>query len=295
MYYRRKLLLSLISSFGGSIEKLVLQQLLLIVSKLQAKPDYFFVPSVFGGYSYQANADLKTLSTYGNIIDSEDHWVLNDRVNYNSLLNQQDKLVLLRVKQQFKDVTNLKELCRYTFTKYPYYAINSVNVDDVLLVNEIQRIETLRPINEEMALYTIGYEGISLEQYINKLIRYDVKVLCDVRSNAFSQKFGFSKKQLQQACNDTNIEYHHIPQLGIKSDKRQQLDSQAQYDKLFQEYREKVIPNTLVYQDTIVDLLSKFTRVAITCFEANIHQCHRLHLAEAIARLPSWHYQLKHI
>ena len=46
---------------------------------------------------------------------------------------------------------------------------------------------------------TIGYEGLSLEQYIVTLLINDVRVLCDVRKNAYSQKFGFSKNQLAKA------------------------------------------------------------------------------------------------
>jgi hypothetical protein len=30
----------------------------------------------------------------------------------------------------------------------------------------------------------------------------------------------------------------------------------------------------------------------LTCFEANICQCHRKHLAEAIIQLPQWKYEL---
>jgi uncharacterized protein (DUF488 family) len=45
----------------------------------------------------------------------------------------------------------------------------------------------------------------------------------------------------------------------------------------------------------ILDLLKKHQRIALTCFEANICQCHRKHLAEAIANLPEFDYELKHI
>jgi len=51
-----------------------------------------------------------------------------------------------------------------------------------------------------MTLFTIGYEGISLEEYFNRLIKNDVKVLVDVRNNPLSMKFGFSKTQLKRFC-----------------------------------------------------------------------------------------------
>ena len=50
-------------------------------------------------------------------------------------------------------------------------------------------------------------------------------------------KYGFSKKQLKTACNGVGIEYIHIPEVGIESDKRQELNTQADYDKLFKLYK----------------------------------------------------------
>ena len=65
---------------------------------------------------------------------------------------------------------------------------------------ELNTIEQQKPHYAHKQLFTIGYEGISLETYINKLIINDVNVLCDVRKNAYSQKYGFSKQTLELAC-----------------------------------------------------------------------------------------------
>jgi uncharacterized protein (DUF488 family) len=108
-------------------------------------------------------------------------------------------------------------------------------------------------------------------------------------------KFGFSKSQLQTACNGVGIEFIHIPQLGIDSDKRQELNTQADYDKLFTQYRSGVLAQTQAYQDKLMELLTKNKRIALTCFEANICQCHRKHLADAIVKHPAFKYELKHI
>ena len=48
---------------------------------------------------------------------------------------------------------------------------------------------------EQNTLFTIGYEGISIDTYINKLLQNYIKTLVDVRKNAYSNKFGFSKKE----------------------------------------------------------------------------------------------------
>ena len=82
---------------------------------------------------------------------------------------------------------------------------------------------------------------------------------------------------------------------GIRSDKRQALNIQADYDRLFAQYRQDNLPYTKDSQSRILDLLIDKKRIALTCFEANICQCHRKHLAEAIEKLPGFRYALKHI
>ena len=124
------------------------------------------------------------------------------------------------------------DLIRYTYTHYPYYATKSTIAKDILTTEELAKIEKQKRKFEDPVLFTIGYEGISLETYINKLIINDIHVLCDVRKNAYSQKYGFSKSQLEKACKGVGIQYIHIPQLGIDSEQRQDLKSQKDYDNL---------------------------------------------------------------
>ena len=160
---------------------------------------------------------------------------------------------------------------------------------------EYQAVSNARPQLNGSVLFTIGYEGVSLEQYLNKLIINDIKLLCDVRKNASSMKYGFNKSQLQNACEGVGIKYVHIPDLGIESNKRQELHTQSDYDKLFQQYRNDTLTKTSSRQEYIIELLKTNKRVALTCFEANICQCHRKHLAEALTELPDFNYELRHI
>lgn len=108
-------------------------------------------------------------------------------------------------------------------------------------------------------------------------------------------KFGFSKTLLQRYCNALDIEYMHYPEVGIQSKERQELNCQADYDKLFDHYKSTNLPHTWETQEKILGLLKSKKRIALTCFEANICQCHRKHLAEAIAQHPGFAYELRHI
>ena len=168
-------------------------------------------------------------------------------------------------------------------------------VGEMFSDEEIQAVEDVRPKHKGAVLFTVGYEGITLEQYLNRLIQHGVEVLCDVRKNSVSMKYGFSKSQLQNACNGIGIKYVHIPELGIASNKRQELNTQSDYDKLFLQYRQDVLTSTRTQQSEILELLKSHKRVALTCFEANICQCHRKHLAEEISVSPDFNYELQHI
>ena len=294
MYYRRKILLSLIHLFDNKVDKISLQKLLFLFTRQQLKPAFYFVPYKLGCYSFQSNADLSTMVKYRQVTEENQYWHKTDKKDYIPELNDSDRKILRTIKNLYSGKSN-DELIHLTYTRFPYYAINSAIAHEVLSEDEYIAVLHAKPQVNNTALFTIGYEGICLEEYLNKLIEKDIKVLCDVRKNPLSMKYGFSKSQLKNACEGTGIKYTHIPDLGIESDKRQELHTQTDYDKLFLQYRNDILTKTGSQQDYILELLKTNKRVALTCFEANICQCHRKHLAEAITRLPGFDYQLIHI
>jgi uncharacterized protein (DUF488 family) len=294
MYYRRKILLSLLQTFEGELDKMSLQKILFLFSRQQQDKSFYFVPYKYGCFSFQANADLGTLVKYGLVKESEKTWSKTDQLDYLKELKPSDKQGIQTVKNKFGTLSK-DELVRLTYTNYPYYAINSTIATSVLNLEEMSKVERQKPNKTETVLFTIGYEGISLEEYLNKLIINNVRVLCDVRKNPLSMKYGFSKSQLQKACQGIGIEYVHIPEVGITSDKRQDLKFQADYDHLFEFYRATVLKNEVGKQEEILSVLKNKKRIALTCFEANIHQCHRKHLAESISKMEGFNYELKHI
>ncbi len=294
MYYRRKILLALLDQFGGKLDKISLQKLLFLFVRQQDKKSFHFVPHRFGCYSFQANADLKTLTKYSKVKETEKDWEIKDEKDYYLELNTKDKAALRYIKSQYSDF-NCNELIELTYKNYPFFAINSTIADRFLAEEELKKIESQRVRKTETILFTIGYEGITLEQYINKLIVNDVKVLCDVRKNPMSMKFGFNKSQLMKACQGVGIEYKHIPSVGIENDKRQELKTQADYDKLFVYYKESILPEKTTEQKELLELLISKKRIALTCFEANICQCHRKHLAEALLTFDDNNFKIRHI
>lgn len=294
MFYRRKIILALLQLFDGELDKIRLQKLLFLLTKKQVKPEYDFIPYRFGCYSYSANADMTAMVTRGFLTENEKSFAKNDSTNYLTQLKPADLKVLQEVKTLYGKM-NANALMKHTYINFPFYAIKSEVAENILNSEELERVNKAKPNGNETVLFTIGYEGISLEEYLVRLVKNNVRVLVDVRNNPLSMKYGFSKNQLKKYCASLGIDYVHIPEVGIKGDQRQELNNQSDYDKLFAAYRQNNLTQTTTHQNQILNLLKQYGRIALTCFEANICQCHRKHLAEAIEKLPTFEYEVKHI
>jgi uncharacterized protein (DUF488 family) len=294
MFYRRKIILALLQLFDGELEKIRLQKLLFLFTKRQSKADYDFIPYKFGCYSYSANADMTAMARKGILSETESHFKSNEKTDYLKPLKEADHKLLLEIKILYGKM-NSNALMKHTYINYPFFAINSTKAESILTSNELEKVNKAKPKSNKTILFTIGYEGISLEEYLNRLLKNDVKVLVDVRNNPLSMKYGFSKSQLKRYCESLNIQYIHFPEVGIQSEQRQELNTQTDYDKLFTVYRKNNLIKTKPVQINILNLLKQYKRIALTCFEADICQCHRKPLAEAIETLPGFEYEVKHI
>ena len=296
LYYRRKIILALLEVFDGQLTAKSLQKYLFLFTSVQTDKAFDFIPYRYGCFSFQANQDLCTMEKYGYIAIAEEtngrFIKLKQNGQYFSMLSTEDRQKLLSVKAEFGSMTQT-DLIRYTYQKYPYYAINSSIAHELLSETDLAAVEKQKCRISEPQLFSIGYEGISLENYINKLIINDVHVLCDVRKNAYSQKYGFSKSQLQKACLGVGIQYVHIPELGIESEQRKELNSQADYDRLFERYEQTTLIKNHSALLKVRELIETENRVALTCFEKDPLQCHRSRVAKALMQLPDIDYTFK--
>lgn len=294
MFYRRKIVLSLMELLGGEVEKLRFQKLLFLYAMKKQEPEYDFVPYKYGCYSYSANADMNAMVRMGILAETEKEYRIAENESYSNKIKESDKKLIVDLIADYGQMSR-RALIKHTYLNFPFYAINSTIVKDVMPGELYERVEMTRPKNNETTLFTIGYEGISLEMYLQKLLKNNVKLLVDVRKNPLSMKFGFSKTLLKRYCNSLSIEYVHIPEVGVASDKRKNLDSQSDYDALFAEYADTTIKATVTHQNEIIALLEKHQRIALTCFESKPCQCHRSHLASAISKFPTFKYPLVHL
>jgi len=291
-----------LQSFDGQLDKIRLQKMLFLFAKKQTKADYDFIPYKFGCYSYSANADMTAMVKRGFLEEDEKHFFMKNptenmgaaKIDYLKQLKQTDLKLLQEVKTNYGKMS-ATALMKHTYINFPFYATRSEAAESILTKIELEKVGKAKPKGNKTVLFTIGYQGISLEEYLVRLLKNDVKVLVDVRNNALSMKYGFSKSQLKKYCASLGIAYVHIPEVGIQSNQRQELNTQGDYDKLFAVYRKINLSKTTACQSEILNLLIQHKRIALTCFEADICQCHRKHLAESIERLPEFNYEVKHI
>lgn len=285
LYYREKIILSLLEEFDNTLGKTQLQKYLFLFTRMQQEPSYDFIPYNYGCFSFQANKDLEHLQK-DKLISLDEEWILSpSKKPYKDMLTNEDRQTLFKIRKNYKQLST-HDLVRQVYLNYPYYTLKSTIKDEVLSNEEQQSINKFIDENYSLndtdsVLFTIGYEGISFETYINKLIQNNIKVLIDVRKNPFSHKYGFSKGTLAPVVNKLGIKYLHIPELGIVTEKRKKLETLEDYQILFDEY-ETTLPNKEAYLNIIIEYMSKYGRVALTCFEKNVEMCHRTRIKNYI-------------
>lgn len=131
-------------------------------------------------------------------------------------------------------------------------------------------------------VYTIGYEGRSLEEYMAALVRVRITRLVDVRENAISRRPGFSKLALRRACAAAGIYYEHRGELGVPSGDRRRLTGKRRRPELLDRYERTVLDHAALDVRAVRHLVESGDRLALTCFERDPEQCHRSRLARRI-------------
>ena len=287
LFERQRLLLALTDALGGSVAHTDFQKLLFLYTKdWETEASYEFVPYQFGGFSFTSYADKRRLIERKLLTEDENRWVLTEAGRQ---AIRPEKNLTARTARFAADHAGLcgDTLIAETYRRHPYYATRSRVAERVLTCrSDRAAIQEAKPKPRGAGLVTIGYEGRSLEAYLNLLLRDTVTILCDVRRNPLSRKYGFSKNTLKAACESVNIRYEHLPELGIASSERKELEVQADYDALFEVYKRESLPQQSAALRKIYSWINhEGHRVALTCYEAEPCQCHRHCVAEALEKL----------
>lgn len=135
---------------------------------------------------------------------------------------------------------------------------------------------------ESGLVWTIGYQGRSVEGFLQTLDTVSIDLLVDIRSKPFSRKSGFSKGPLARILGERGIRYVHLPELGMPLHLlalRPQLDDNI---PILEAYREGMSDRT----DGIERLCTwaGSASLCLLCFEAEVSQCHRSIVADHLRK-----------
>lgn len=136
------------------------------------------------------------------------------------------------------------------------------------------------------SLFTIGYEGKTLEEFLGALTDAGVRRLIDVRAVAASRRPGFSKTALSGALAERGISYLHLRPLGTPAAGREAARA-GRIAELRDIYAGQLeTPEAALAMEQALEAATDAPS-ALLCYEREAPDCHRSMLAERmIARMP---------
>ena len=289
MLIRQKVILSLIEQMGdqmpdgtqGEVSRLQLVKWAFLLEKeTKMKTFYQFVPYHYGPFSFTLYHELKGLIRNNYIIEpSKDEIQRTSDVvppPIESTLENEIK----NFSRKYRSLSTEK-LIDHVYSHYPWFTINA---------KKLENRREKRPEGKG-AVYTAGYEGLHIDGFLNILLEAGIRQVIDVRGNPVSRRYGFHKSTLSKLCENLDLQYKHVPEVGIPSESRANLRHSSDYTLLFQNYQKKVLVNQQDAIKRISDWMTSRPSVLV-CMEANPCFCHRSHLATQIAnhtKLPIEH------
>lgn len=280
MLTRQKILLRILADAGGKCTKIQLTKLSFLLANEgrsdQLKTFYEFLPYLYGPYSFTLNHEIDSLVRFGYVkLPEENDIELTNIGKKNSALHRDPRL-----DRDFELLHNSygslsqNALLTRVYEKYPWYTANSKSIS--------KRKSSVK--QAQCANYTVGYQSFQVDGLLNHLLHEGIAALIDTRSNPISRRFGFHKSTLQRLCKSVGIVYTHIPELGVPSSWRQELDSEAAYQELFRRYTNEILSEQATILKTVaVDMKQRPT--ALLCREKEPKCCHRSFLAEKLKTL----------
>jgi len=129
-------------------------------------------------------------------------------------------------------------------------------------------------------IFSIGYEGRTVDAFIALLKAARVGRLVDVRDAPYSRKPGFSKHPLEQALAAADIEYVGMPELGTEKAVRDKLRSDGNVADFQRAYKAGLEKKSEYYDH--LKAMARERPSAIMCFEREHTECHRQIIEERL-------------
>jgi uncharacterized protein (DUF488 family) len=129
---------------------------------------------------------------------------------------------------------------------------------------------------DKIELWTFGHSTRSIEDFIEALASFEVRVLADVRSYPGSKRYPqFNKENLKASLTEAAIDYQHFPELGGRRRARPDSLNMAWRNESFRGYADYM--ETEAFRAGILRLLeiARVRKTAVMCSEAVWWRCHR--------------------
>jgi uncharacterized protein (DUF488 family) len=284
MLTRQKILLQILVKADGQCTKIELTKLSFLLAKEgrseQLKTFYEFVPYLFGPYSFTLNHELEHLVRSGFIKLPDENIIELTAFGKKNAPSEHDPRLLRDFELLQMNYLRLSQskLVDRVYEKYPWFTLNSKSTEK-------------RKVTKKLATcanYTIGYQTFQVDGLLNRLLESGISKLIDTRSNPISRRYGFHKSSLSRFCQNVGLQYEHLPQLGIPSSWRQELNSEKAYIALFDRYEKEILAKEKNFVADVANNMLK-SPTALLCQEAEPVHCHRTRLAktlESLNRLP---------
>jgi len=136
-------------------------------------------------------------------------------------------------------------------------------------------------------IYTLGYEGAALPDFIRTLKDTGVSLLLDVRELPQSRRPGFSKRALSAALADVGIAYRHVRQLGDPKPGRDaaRRGAMEEFRSIFNAHL-----NLEASQKALQEVAQEANAetVVLMCYERAPRDCHRSLVAQRLVNFRSF-------
>jgi len=133
-----------------------------------------------------------------------------------------------------------------------------------------------------MRVFTIGYEGSTVSEFLAALESAGVERVIDVRALPLSRRPGFSKSPLKAALEEAGIEYVHLKALGTPAEGRAAARA-GRHEDLKRIYAGQLeLPEAIAQSAQMLDLAAERPS-ALLCMEREPAECHRTLLLKAVA------------
>jgi len=279
MLTNRKVLLSMIQQTESPISLIKIQLLMFLTMQKSPTKHYWFIPTEKGPFSLVLEDDAIAMDKKGLLI--LEYPAQTIRINIGQYTEKmmpqdEDRHLLNTILEEYQTKDD-QELLKIAITMNPFYGIHLPSDKLSLLDSHTQsEVGTIQESIKDAprALYTIGYEKITLDEFILFLLAQGIQTVIDVRETTTSRRREFSKAPLERALTKVTIGYISIPELGIPTEIRNKILKTGNHQDLLRWYRTNEEHKNRKYTSEVANLVSK-GNTALMCYEKDHNECHR--------------------